>query len=138
MSESEKESLRQSFANLRKALPEGITEADADILQDVGLRLMDRGLPRPAVFRYDEDGDVSAYSGAGGKNVGPILDIANPADDAERTRFADEGGGDVGEGCRCCWRLRAKGHHRPHDRTHRRTARGPDDWWRDPGMHYGG
>lgn len=50
--ESAKESLRESFANLRKALPEGITEADADLLQDVALRLMDRGLPRPAVFRY--------------------------------------------------------------------------------------
>lgn len=36
MTEAAKESLRQSFANLRKALPEGITEADADWRRDPG------------------------------------------------------------------------------------------------------
>lgn len=62
MSETDKESVRQCFAKVRENLPEGITEADADALQDIALRLMDRGLPRPNVDRHSRDGynEISA------------------------------------------------------------------------------
>lgn len=57
--ESLKQSVREAFSRLRAELPEEVTPSDANFLEDLALRCLDRGLKRPAVFAHEEECEIS-------------------------------------------------------------------------------